>query len=260
MPLSIITLESKGHVLTFDPNPRKHIYTLDKIIVPGVTTVNKGGYPTSPKLLAWFMRNGNKSKEIAAEAADIGKVLHKYAELKILGKIDTFNWTELEDFNEKDREAIQNTIDLFEKWFKTNITKTIGSEMMVASPTYQFAGTLDRLSSNEHDEAGIEDYKTSSGFFVDQFIQMAGYKIALYEWKGLEAKWFRINLFGKTKAMFHTLLVNRDGWYLDGQLHVQDVYAMQKLESQFLRNRKTFSFVKEYDELFDGIYGKLKGE
>lgn len=256
--LPLIELESNGHKLTFNPNPRKHIYTLDDIIVPGVTSVNKGGYPTSPKLIAWFMRNGNNSKSIASEAADIGKLLHTYAELKVTGNENKFDWTKVEGTEHE--KAIKNCIDLFEEWFKTNITRTIGSEMMVASPTYQFAGTLDRLSSNEHDEAGIEDYKTSSGFFVDQFVQMAGYKIALYEWKGIEAKWFRINLFGKTKASFHTLLVNREGWFLDGKLKVIDAYAMQKLESQFLRNRKTYSFVSEYDTLFDGIYESLKGE
>ena len=256
MALPLIRLEHNNHILTFDPNPRKHIYTLDGNIVPGVTTVNKKGYPTSEKLLNWFMKNGRASKQIAAEAADVGKILHKYAELKIAGQLDKFNWTEVEEHEFK--KEIKNCIDVFEKWFTANTTKTIASELMVASPTYQFAGTLDRLSSNDHDEAGIEDYKTSSGFFVDQFVQMAGYKIALYEWKGIEAKWFRINLFGKKDADFHTLLVNRDGWYLDGTLFDTDAYAMQKLESQFLRNRKTYAFVDEHDPKFDGIYQMLK--
>lgn len=258
MALPLITLEHNGHTLTFDPNPRKHIYTLDGNIVPGVTTVNKKGYPTSEKLLNWFMKNGRASKQIAAEAADVGKILHKYAELKIAGRLEEFNWTEVEEH--EFRKEIKNCIKVFEDWFKLNTTKTIASELMVASTTYQFAGTLDRLSSNDHDEAGIEDYKTSSGFFVDQFVQMAGYKIALYEWKGIEAKWFRINLFGKKDANFHTLLVNRDGWFLDGELIHADPFAMQKLESQFLRNRKTFAFVAEYDALFDSIYNKLKTE
>lgn len=257
MPLPLIVLEHNGHTLTFDPNPRKHIYTLDGNIVPGVTTVNKKGYPTSEKLLNWFMKNGRASKQIASEAADVGKLVHKYAELKIAGTIEQFDWKPVDE-SEFKRE-IKNSIALFEAWFKTNNTKTIASELMVASPTYQFAGTLDRLSSNAHDEAGIEDYKTSSGFFIDQFVQMAGYKIALYEWKGIEAKWFRINLFSKKDADFHTLLVNREGWFLDGELYKQDPYAMQKLESQFLRNRKTYAFVAEYDSLFDEIYHKLKG-
>jgi len=258
MPLPIVILEHNGHTLTFDPNPRKHIYTLDGVIVPGVTTVNKKGYPTNEKLLNWFMRNGMASKQIAAEAADVGKILHKYAELKILGAIQDFNWDEVEKHEFK--REIKNCIKIFENWFHANTTKTLESELMVASPTYQFAGTLDRLSSNEQDEAGIEDYKTSSGFFVDQFVQMAGYKIALYEWKGIEAKWFRINLFGKKDANFHTLLVNREGWFLDEEVFHLDSYAMQKLESQFLRNRKTFAFVKEHDEMFDTIYNKLKEE
>lgn len=258
--LPLIELESKGHKLTFDPNPKKHIYTLDGKIVPGVTSVNKGGYPTSPKLIAWFMRNGTKSKSLASDAADIGKVLHKYAELRINGNKEIESLKIPQSFDDEQALAVHNTVKLFEQWFSTNKTKTIGSELMVASLTYQFAGTLDRLSSNEKEEAGIEDYKTSSGFFVDQFVQMAGYKIALYEWKEIEAKWFRINLFGKTKASFHTLTVNRDGWYLDGKLFREDSYAMQKLESQFLRNRKTYSFVDEYETLFDGIYDTLKGE
>lgn len=258
MSLPLVKLEHNGHTLTFDPNPRKHIYTLDGLIVPGVTTVNKKGYPTSEKLLNWFMKNGRNSKQIASEAADVGKTLHKYAELRIEAGKPITDFEIPEGFDEEQEEAIQNTIELFEKWISSNTTRTIGSEMMVASPTYQFAGTLDRLASNVHDEAGIEDYKTSSGFFVDQFVQMAGYKIALYEWKGIEAKWFRINLFGKKDANFHTLVVNREGWFLDDKLFETDSYAMQKLESQFLRNRKTFAFVAEHDDKFDVIYNQLK--
>lgn len=254
--MSIITSESKGHILTFTNNKvKKHLYELDGVIVPGVTSINKKGFPTPERLLNWYKMQGKKSDKIATTAADLGKLLHKYAELRVKGTV----WIDWEkEVEAESKEKLANCISIFEDWYKQNNTRTLDSELLVGSSTYKFAGTLDRLSLNTKDEIGIEDYKTSSGFFIEHFIQMAGYKLALYEWKGLDAKWFRINLFGKTKAEFHTLMVNKEGWFLDGVLYEKDEYAIQKLESQFLRNRKTYEFVDTYDGLLDSIYHVIK--
>lgn len=255
---TILTSKSHDGLHTLQFEVKRHIYWLDEKIVGGVTTINKKGFPTNEKLLNWFKRNGQNSTRIANEAADVGKIVHKYAELTVNGEPGKFDWSVVE--SHKHKVQIKNCIRHFSEWFAKNTTRTMGTELLVASPAYKFGGTIDRLALNEKDELGIEDYKTSSGFFIDQFIQMSGYKIAASEWLNMDVKWLRINLFGKQDADFHTLLVNQQGWYLDGKIHLADQYAMLKLQNQFVSNLKTFNFVGEYEPMFDKIYKLLKAE
>lgn len=256
--MAIIISKSHDGLHTLEFDNKKHLYVLDGNPVGGVTTINKKGFPTSEKLINWYKRNGMRSNKLANDAADIGKMVHKYAELTVEGKSGEFNWEDVE--KHKGKIQIKNCIKHFTSWHQKNTTRTMGSEMLVASPQYKFGGMLDRLALDLDDNLGIEDYKTSSGFFIDQFIQMSGYKIAVYEWKNLDVKWLRINLFTKQDGDFHTLLVNQEGWYLDGNLWVVDKFAMIKLQNQFISNLKTFNFVNEYEPIFDKIYDKLQEE
>lgn len=258
MATQMLTSKSHNgtHNLKFEV--KRHIYWLDEKIVPGVTTVNKKGFPTNEKLLNWFKRNGQNSTRIANEAADVGKIVHKYAEHTANGESGKFDWSIVE--SHKHKIQIKNCIRLFTSWWEKNTTRTMGTELLIASPTYNFGGMIDRLALNTQDELGIEDYKTSSGFFIDQFVQQAGYKIAAYEWLNMDIKWLRINLFGKQDGDFHTLLVNQEGWYLDEKIYLADKFAMLKLQNQFVSNRKTYGFVDEYEPMFDDIYKTLKAE
>jgi len=225
-------------------------------MVPGVTSVNKKGGPMAQRLLDWYIREGKKSKKKSADAASIGKLVHKYAEFKTEGK--EFDWNEVEDH--KDSEKIKRCIRLYENWYKDNEDKVLGTELLIGSPKLLFGGMIDRLVYSRKWGKVIDDYKTSSGFFIDNFIQAAGYSIAAREWLNEHIDTYRILLFPKTGTEFHTLLVTGDSWLLDGKKVDGNGVTQDDLKQQFLRNRSSLEFHKRGDKFFDNIYEDLKNE
>ena len=253
----LLTSTKDGHVLTFDTRDKKHIYHLDGVVVPGVTTINKKGFPTPQRLINWMMSKGKNASKIANEAADVGKIVHRYAELTAKGIPKAFDWDSVE--GHKDEDKIRNCITKFDLWYSTNHKKTVDAEVLVGSIEYKYGGMIDRLSLDETLGKGIEDFKTSNYFFVEQLVQQAGYRLAAKEWLGLDIDWLRIVKFPKEGDRIDTLTVTKDGWLLNDELIQSAPTVMGDLTEQFIRNRKTSVFVDVHEELFDGIYEKTKG-
>jgi hypothetical protein len=258
-----LLIESKslrGDSLIF--NDEVHSYSLNGKIAPSVTTINKAAFPESPQLSVWKIKQGSLAtiellkqiplpivklpadflkevvkestqyyKKVAQEAADIGSLVHDFAE----------QWTTTKKISDElnkaieshpDREKVEHCIKKFSSWHETEGDVLISAEEIIGSPTHHFAGKYDSLSERKG-KVIIRDYKTSSGIYVDQFVQMAAYKIMLKEWNNVEVDELEIVRFGKES----------------GEFEVQSMSNKKKikeLEHQFLRNRNTYAFVKEF--------------
>lgn len=255
-----------GHVLEFKEDT--HRYKLDGRAVPGTTTFTKGGYPTSPLLTSWMVGQGaqyaigqyqklqrdaviitdEKIKEIvkasktayqvaATEAADIGTVVHDYAHLVETGRAREALQM-LSEYEGSDRwDRINNGVKKFDEWRAQTVDEIVALEEIVASVEHQFGGKFDRLTRR----AGriiLSDYKTSNGIYVDQFIQLAAYSIAIEEWLGLRVEGYEILRFGKEDGEFQTLMIDNN-------------IEMRSLRDQAIRCRDTYTFKKfEADRRF----------
>lgn len=257
------------HILDFDEV--KHRYTLDGNRVPGTTTFGKGGYPTSEMLVGWQVAQGSiytakiiqrlrrekperiiagellerivkKSKKasakVAKRAAGIGTIVHDYAYLTEIGRAREALQMLSEHESHRDWEKINNGVRKYEEWRGQNKGETVLLEAIVASVAHQFGGKFDHLSLR-NGLLILSDYKTSNGIYVDQFIQLAAYSIAIEEWLdkwlaqyGLPLKvgGFEILRFGKENGDdFHPMLIT-------------DPLEIEQLKLQAIRCRQTYKF------------------
>jgi hypothetical protein len=248
-----------GDYLTFDED--RHSYILNGEVVPSVTTINKCAYPESFELSAWKVKQGSLatvdllkqiplpvvklpedfikevvktsgtySKRIAKEAADIGSIVHDYAEQwESTGKITEELKSRISTHIDKDK--IIKCVDKFKEWKDTNKDEIIGHENIIASTIYNVAGKYDRLS-HRGKLTVLSDFKTSSGIYIDQFIQLAAYRLMLKSFFGIQVDMIEVLRFGKGKGEF--------------EVHsIKNPKKLDLLEEQFIRNVKTYNFIKE---------------
>lgn len=249
-------LESKkgNNVLTFDEE--EHLYRLNGEPVEGVTTINKQGYPESFFLTNWKIKtvvdsllSGLFSKDVlvkelpkkeldevvkkakgswkvkAKDAADIGTLVHDYAYHFDLG---VENLELLEKI--KQSEQAFKCVESFKKWHdETGKDTTLYSESIVASAVHRYGGKFDRIV-HRGDKVGILDYKTSSGIYADQFVQLGGYAVAVKEWLDLPVDFVQVVRFGK-----------------DGTFETREETRLEELQRQFIRNLETARFRKAWE-------------
>ena len=216
----------------------KHLYTLNKKPIIGVTTANKQGYPISENLLKWQIKQGIKeyeTKEMLTKAANIGKSLHAYAEAKTLGKWEDINKIVESIDGHEDEKKIRNTMFQFDDWYhKNQPDRVILTETILASPKYKFGGQLDLLVQRGNSVI-LKDYKTTSGIYTNQFIQLALYSIGLKEWYGITVNELEIVQFPKDGSCFN-------------HRSIIDKKEIKKFQDQGIRNVKTAYFRREYEK------------
>lgn len=229
--MALVQSEKNGSFLTFDTD--KHSYTLNGIHVPGVTTFIKGGLPESAMLTSWKIGQGAEfvwdhcadkgvdqslKKEVlknaktaytvrAQQAAAIGSMVHDYAYHFELNNHEEVKKILARANEHKDKEKILNGISKFEDWQKRNSDTLVASEEIVASVKHSFGGKYDRLASR-NGLLVLSDFKTSNGFYVDQFIQLAAYVLAIEEWTDRRVSIIEILRFGKEDGKFETHVVD----------------------------------------------------
>jgi len=239
----------------------------------GVTTFIKGGYPTSMGLISWmkgqsiefiikwFEKRGNTDlsrltekeretlireakaadKGVAQEAADIGTLVHDFAYLTELGNEGEAQnlYGQILALPEEVKEKVINGVDKFKAWKKIHADDELElSETLVASPICLFCGKFDRLVKRKGRRI-LGDFKTSKSMYLDQFIQLAAYRMAIKEWLGLTVDGLEVLRFGKDDGNFETLLVD-------------DPTELRKFEDQAIRCRATHEFKKlENDPRWD---------
>lgn len=238
----------------------------------GVTTFLKAGYPTSMGLVSWmkgqtaealfaaltvsgnggyFPREGFwpvseqvkidlikqaklADRDTAQEAADIGTILHGYAELHSGGRIREANDLLEQVKGVPQWPMIEKCTNKYLAWDKVRRGTLIAAESLVGSAKYLFCGKIDRLDKVSN-RLILRDYKTSKAIFAEQKIQLALYRLAIREWLGLIVDGIEIVRFGKLDGEFETELI-------------EDPKVLDDLEQQGLRCRLTYAFINQFEK------------
>jgi hypothetical protein len=196
--------------LTFDAE--EHVYRMDGVPVPGVTTILK--VIAKESLNNWYIKvtrdywleqlkagrtdyhvihreSWSANKKLSKAAADIGTNVHEYAECYLknqpLPKLKT--------------PQAEMGAEAFHKWLDAHDVKLLASEQMVFSKNYYYAGTCDLVAEIDG-KAVVGDFKTSSGIYPEMRFQTAAYQQALEEQLGhkFDGRW--VIRFDKTTGEF----------------------------------------------------------
>lgn len=236
---------------TIELNEKSHRYKLNGKYVPGVTTFVKGGMPDSYYLTRWkigqganyALENANRidldkvieeSKDawqgVGKKAAAIGTFVHDYAYF-----LELENEKELQKLSKKleglpEQEKIKSSLKKVDEWHLQNTDELVASEQLVASIRFQFGGKFDRLA-RRNGVYILSDFKTSNGFYVDQFVQLAAYRLAIREWMNIDIGEVEILRFGKVDGDFEVR-------------GISDTTILGALEQQAIRCKQTFDTLK----------------
>lgn len=129
--------------------------------------------------------------KFAKDAADLGTACHDAFEAIILGK-------ELETYPPQLKEPIA----AFKNWRlgPGSDIEIVDTETAVASVEHRAGGRLDAIGYSEKRGGwGIVDYKTSSGFYGNEYAYQVGggYALMVEEMFGIDVAWGEIIRFGK---------------------------------------------------------------
>ncbi len=278
----MIYSEHGGNFLTFDDV--NHRYTLNGEPAVGVTTFIKGGMPTSQGIINWNITEGSAytakllarlardkkirlkrktldeiikrskqaPKKTSKKAADIGTIVHDYAYYTELGEPEKAEKV-LEQIKPEDREKANNGIQKFKEWKAKNKDKIIATEAIVAHVCQAhetgtglclcFGGKFDRLARRGR-RVVLSDFKTSSGIYVDQFVQLGAYAYAIEEWMDLKVDIVEILRFGKENGEFEVKAFKTKD-------------AIEDFKREALVCRETFEFNKVWGKKINKFYGGI---
>lgn len=226
--MALITTNSLNgaHFLEFDEDAHK--YWLDRKLVPGVTTAIKGGSPESPGLTSWKVGEASKYavqavlneassgsiltdkllaqivkdsktayRKSSAEAASVGSLVHDYAYCTENNKY----FDDSRILEHPDSQKVLSCIAKFREWRAHNLDQMILAEVCVASVKHQIGGKFDRLIKRG-DKTILGDFKTSNRIYIDNWLQLALYRVLIKEWLGVIVDGIEVIRFGKTDEDF----------------------------------------------------------
>ncbi len=264
LPAKVETSVSFDGKHTIEFNEGSHRYKLDGKPCVGVTTFLKGGLPTSQGLISWqkgqaleYLWNATVNRavdletkaalfkaakladrSVAQEAADVGTVLHAFAEH--VGRGERSQAAELLDkvSGVEKWPQIKSCVEKYLDWESHNRGEFIASEQLIASPMYLFCGKYDLLSRRDN-KIVLSDYKTSKGIYLEHKIQLAAYRLALRHWLDIRVDAIEILRFGKTGDDFETE-------------YIDDAQFLGELEAQAIRCRETYGFLSKNEKKYEG--------
>lgn len=121
----------------------------------------------------------NAYKERKEEAANVGSVVHWYAQNHLV-QPDIQQAEGFAELSEEDQKKAINGKVAFDTWYATLGGTSIASEFLIYSKKEGFTGRCDDLVKIG-DKYHILDYKTSKGVYTDQIYQVASYMKAREE-------------------------------------------------------------------------------
>lgn len=154
--------------------------------------LRRGAAALTPEALESIAKDAAKAHTVfAKDAADLGSACHDAFEAIIKG-------AELETYPEQ----LEEPIKAFKTWRlgPGADIEIVDTETAVASLEYRAGGRLDAIGYSEKRGGwGIVDYKTSSGFYGNEYAYQVGggYALMVEEMFGIEVKWGEIIRFGK---------------------------------------------------------------
>lgn len=167
-----------------------------KYLLPWVARVTSGyiadalieligtGEPISESYVLGVCEEAKKEHTRKKEAAgDVGTLVHAFAEEVIGGaEVDDEFWQATPE------EAHPGCLAFLQWWKTVEIDKaTIESERIVFSRRLFYCGTCDLFATIDG-RPTVVDFKTGSGFYEDQPLQLAAYATAIEEELGVEIK------------------------------------------------------------------------
>jgi len=204
------------------------------------------------ELLARIIKKSKKaSAKVAKRAADIGTIVHDYAYFTEIGKVNDAMVVLSKAKLHRDWDKIRNGIKKYEGWHEQNKGQTVLLEAIVARVCpYRaisqeneglctcYAGKFDHLSLR-NGMLILSDYKTSNGIYVDQFIQLASYAIAIEGWldKWLEQYGLPLKIGGLEVLRFGK--ENGDDFH---PFLITNADEIRQLKNQAIRCRQTYRF------------------
>lgn len=183
--------------LAFDE--ARHEYKANGVVCPGVTTILK--VINKPALVGWAVkccaqyllanlkpgevdevqiglladRMKRNYRDVMAEAASIGTIVHAFAERYMRGQKPTL----------PKNKAANNSCTAFLDWVKAHKVKPIEVEFKCYSLKHNVSGTGD-LDSHYEDKRVVIDHKTSTGIYPEYFLQDEAYMMCREEELGIK--------------------------------------------------------------------------
>lgn len=181
-------------------DPIKHMYTVNGLRVPSVTTVT--GVMDKPALIPWAVNEtinyvagawrpeSKYSREqidgilkdaksarfrTSQKALNIGREAHEWVEAWIKGKILNIPTPPIPDYP-----PVRTAIESYLEWERATRPLYLSSERRVYSLKHMYSGTLDTLAVIDG-AVTVTDLKTSKGIYPEYFIQCAAYAQAVSE-------------------------------------------------------------------------------
>jgi len=216
-------------VLAF--NEAKHEYTANGVVCPGVTTILK--VVNKPALVGWAVKCcaqyllanlkageidevqitqlAEKMKrhyrDVTAEAASIGTIVHAFAERYLRGQKPTL----------PKNAAANRSCMAFLDWMREHEVKPVEVEYRAYSLKHNVSGTGDFDGYFEGDRCAI-DWKTSTGIWPEYYLQNDAYMMCREEELGIEYKGGIVARFDKTSGEFECSALQPRGKYEPGFL------------------------------------------
>lgn len=125
----------------------------------------------------------------AKDAADLGSACHDAFEAIIKGQ-------EVESYPKE----LEEPVRAFKNYRLKSDIEIVATELAVGSVNHRFGGRIDFVGySKSRGGWGVGDYKTSSGFYGNEYAYQAGggYALALEEMYGITVAWTEIVRFSK---------------------------------------------------------------
>lgn len=152
-----------------------------------------GAQFTRDDVLSMINLSKNAYNERKQEAADVGSVVHDYAEHNAddITQVEGYN-----ELSERDRVLAQQGVAAFNEWKSVMSPSFIDREFRVYSKRHNFVGKCDGLVEIDG-KLYIIDYKTSKGVYTSQVYQIAAYMKAYEEMTGKKVAGAKIVNFTK---------------------------------------------------------------
>ena len=173
------------------PRPKNGYFLKDGTSVPGVTSVISR-FKDSSALIKWAFNQGKLGRPTLyghlENEANVGTCVHDMADLALDGK----SQDEIVEFCYKalldpvDRGRAMAAFKAYKEWESAFRVRVVDRELSIVSERYRCGMTLDRVIVVGN-ALGLLDFKTSSGVYADQVIQLAAYE-KLYEERFPERK------------------------------------------------------------------------
>lgn len=150
------------------------------------------------------------------EAADLGTMVHKWAEDYIGAKI-----AKRKDLEMPEDPRVLNGVIAFLKWVDEHKVKFLESERVIYSKKHKFIGTMDcvfTMGEEKHKIIHVGDFKTSKGVYDEMIFQVTAYEEAYVEEIGAKCGDKYILRFDKETAEF-------DPHIIPAEDHKKDIAA-----------------------------------